>query len=211
MSARWQVQLLGELRVEDGERVLTRFRMQKAGALLAYLAFHRTQAHPREVLIEMLWPDCDPEIGRNRLSTALSYLRLPLEPPGTPAGSVLLADRTTIRIHPTALITDVARMEEAFRTAGQTDSATERLEAWTRVVHLYRGELLPGYYEDWILTERQRLADLFAQAIDYLVGRYREARDLDRALEYAHLSIRQDPLREEAHQALLELYLATGQ
>src|SRR5215468_8335971 len=84
-----RIELLGGLRVQLAERVLTRFNTQKTASLLAYLAYHRHQQHPRELLIEMLWPECDPAAGRNRLSTALCSLRRQLEPPGTPSGSVL--------------------------------------------------------------------------------------------------------------------------
>jgi DNA-binding SARP family transcriptional activator len=51
MNGRWQIQLFGGLREEQGERSITRFRTQKAAALLAYLAYYRKQSHPREILI----------------------------------------------------------------------------------------------------------------------------------------------------------------
>ena len=64
-----------------GDRVIDRFRTQKNASLLAYLAFHLHLSHPREALIELLWPECDPAVGRDRLSTALTSLRRQLEPP----------------------------------------------------------------------------------------------------------------------------------
>src|SRR5438876_10347187 len=84
MDARCRIELFGGLRITQGERVITRFRTQKAASLLAYLAYHFPQAHPREVLIEMLWPEVEPATGRNRLRMALTFLRHPLEPPGVP-------------------------------------------------------------------------------------------------------------------------------
>src|SRR5262245_48049647 len=61
MELRWRIELLGGLRATRGDRVVTRFQRQKAGALLAYLAYFRQRPHPRPVLIELLWPECDPE------------------------------------------------------------------------------------------------------------------------------------------------------
>jgi DNA-binding SARP family transcriptional activator len=50
-----RIELLGGLRVETGEgRSITRFSTRQAASLLAYLAFYRHQAHPREILCEML-------------------------------------------------------------------------------------------------------------------------------------------------------------
>src|ERR1051326_1049542 len=72
MDARCRIELLGGLRVRQGEREITRFRAHKYGALLAYLAYHLRQQHPREALIEMLWPEGEPEAQRHNLSQALS-------------------------------------------------------------------------------------------------------------------------------------------
>src|SRR5207302_11473062 len=75
----------------------------------------------------------------------------------------------------------------------------------------YRGELLPGYFEAWVLPEQQRLARLFWQAVQQLARLLEQAGDLDRALEYAGRAVAADPLREEAHAALIRLYAPAGQ
>jgi DNA-binding SARP family transcriptional activator len=77
----WRLDLLGGLRATQGNRVIERFRSQKTGVLLAYLAYHCDRTHPREALLELLWPECEPHSGRQRLSTALSWLRDQLERP----------------------------------------------------------------------------------------------------------------------------------
>ena len=89
MDARCRIRLLGELSVQQGDRLITRFRTQKTGALLAYLAYHGHRLHAREELVELLWPD-DPDTGRHKLSVALSSLRQELEPPGVPDGAILI-------------------------------------------------------------------------------------------------------------------------
>ncbi|HZP83418.1 MAG TPA: hypothetical protein VFB21_17370 [Chthonomonadaceae bacterium] len=48
MHQQLRITLLGGLCVQQGERTVTRFKSQKIGALLAYLAYHLQQAHPRE-------------------------------------------------------------------------------------------------------------------------------------------------------------------
>jgi DNA-binding SARP family transcriptional activator len=115
MEVRWQIYLLGGLQVERNDRTITRFRTQKAGALLAYLAYHRHRSHLRDQLVELLWPECDPQAGRSNLSRELSGLRHQLEPPGVPGaradrgcGAVIVADRAAVRLNPAAVTTDVA-------------------------------------------------------------------------------------------------------
>jgi hypothetical protein len=47
--------------VQQGDRVITRFRTQKTGALLAHLACHLQHSHRREVLIGLPRPDSRPK------------------------------------------------------------------------------------------------------------------------------------------------------
>ena len=108
METPWAIQLLGGLRAEHSGKVITRFPTRKAGALLAYLAYYSARAHPREILIELLWPGGDLEAGRNSLSVTLSSLRRLFEPRGIPAGAVLQADRFTVQLNPQSVTTDVA-------------------------------------------------------------------------------------------------------
>ncbi|HLV80456.1 MAG TPA: AAA family ATPase, partial [Chthonomonadaceae bacterium] len=165
-----RIELLGGLCLRQGDRVITRFSTQKTANLLAYLAYFRHQCHPREVLIEMLWPDCDPDAGRNRLSTALWSLRRLLEPPGVPAGTVLQTTHFDVGLNASAVTTDVTDFLAAFRNAARSKTPSERRQHLLRAVELYQSELLPGFYEDWALTAQRRLADLYEQAKRFLTA-----------------------------------------
>src|SRR5690348_5365690 len=102
MGPQWRIEMMGQLRALAADRTITRFRTQKTGALLAYLAYHRDRLHPRELLIDTLWPDCELQAGRHSLSQALSSLRNQFEPPGVPAGTVIVADRAQVGLNPQA-------------------------------------------------------------------------------------------------------------
>src|SRR5438876_5838793 len=145
MDALWRIELLGWLRATGDDRVVTRFQTQKTGALLACLAYHCQRSHPREVLIELLWPESEPRAGRNKLSLALSSLRHQLEPPGIPAGAVILANRADVQLNPAAVSTDVAQFEAVLRAAARAGSGVEQAQRLTEAIQIYHGELLPGY------------------------------------------------------------------
>jgi predicted ATPase/DNA-binding SARP family transcriptional activator len=211
VKARCTIQLLGALCIRQQERQISRFNTHKTGALLAYLAYHIRHAHPREVLIELLWPDRVPQAGRGSLSMALSSLRHQLEPPGVPAGAVLLADRFTVQLNPDAVTTDAAEFETALRAAAQAGNRSEQDRWLAAAVEHYSGELLPGYYEDWVLTERQRLADRFVQALSRRIEHLEQDGELEQALRCAYRAVGADPLREEAYRDLMRLCAATGQ
>jgi DNA-binding SARP family transcriptional activator len=70
MNTVWRICLLGGLRAERAEETITRFRSQKIGALLAYLALFPQRSHTREELADLLWPDAEPEVARTNLRTA---------------------------------------------------------------------------------------------------------------------------------------------
>ncbi len=215
LAEAWCIELFGALKARLGTVEITRFRSYRTGALLAYLACYRNRTHPREELIELLWPESEPEAGQMSLRTALSSLRRQLEPPGVPPGSVLVADRSQVRLNPPAFTTDVAEFEAALRSAAGAEDPAERSSQLGRAVELYQGPLLPGYYEDWVQTERERLEAAFVDAARDLVVLLARGEDrpagIRRALEVAHRAVVAAPLREGPHLALVRLYEAAGQ
>jgi predicted ATPase/Tfp pilus assembly protein PilF len=165
MDARCRIELLGGLRVQQGEqRTITRFRTRQTGALLAYLAYHLGRHLPREVLIEAIWPDAEARTGRNNLRIALHSLRSQLEPPGVPAGAVLQTDRFAAGLNPAAVVTDVGEFLAAVQKAETAPEDTVRHAVLRQAIDLYRGELLPGLYDTWVLDEKDRLQALYEQA-----------------------------------------------
>ncbi|MCO5124127.1 MAG: hypothetical protein M9915_10340 [Rhizobacter sp.] len=146
-TARWQLRLLGGFELDDGCHRLTRLRSRAAMALLARIALAPQRDHAREELAALLWPQADGATARSRLRQTLSLLRAVLEPPGAPP--VLLADRRVVRAVPGALWCDAVAFETALRQ-GHADLART----------LWRGDLLPGFYDEWIADERLRLEAL---------------------------------------------------
>jgi len=152
-TALWRVQLLGGLRAQRGPITLPQLGSRGVGALLARLALYPQRSHAREELIELLWPGVELDTGRNRLRQALFTLRQLLEPAGTVNAPVLVADRHSVRVVAGALDCDVTHFERHIREGRHA-----------RALALYAGELLPGFYDDWINDERLRLAALFDRA-----------------------------------------------
>src|SRR5438876_7973175 len=100
MGLPWRIELLGGLRVRRGDQIVTRFRTQKTSLLLAYLAYYSRRTHPREALMELLWPESEVEVARHKLSVALSSLRSQLEPGDAASSAVLVADRISVGLSP---------------------------------------------------------------------------------------------------------------
>lgn len=211
MDTPWRFELLGGFSIRQGERHITRFSTQKTGALLAFLAYYSHQTHTRDILITQLWPDVSGEAGRARLSTALSSLRRQLEPPGIASGAVICADRFTVRLNPVSITTDFAEFERSCVATLQETDPDKKLQLGNQALALYRGELLPGYYEDWVLIEQRRLSALYFQTISELVGVLERQGESERALAVLQQAIRIDPLREQSHYEWINLCRRMGQ
>ena len=148
-SPPWQLRLLGAVVARRGTQALTRWPSRAAIALLARLALGPDRAHAREELVELLWPGVSLDVGRNRLRQTLSTLKSVLEADG---GPVILADRSTIRLVPESLSSDAIEFEQLARR-GDVVRALDR----------YGGELMPSFYDEWVLEARAQLSAQFEQ------------------------------------------------
>ncbi|MBC8066141.1 MAG: winged helix-turn-helix domain-containing protein [Chlorobia bacterium] len=210
MIVTWRIEMLGGLTAVQGDRKISRFQTQKTGALLAYLALHPGKSHSREAMAEILWPDGDPIAIRNRLNQAISSLRRQLHPPELGPGQVLVTDHHSIGVSSQTVTSDVEDFEKEIRRAESADSDEHRVQLLSQAVDRYRGELLEGYYEEWVFSKRMHLADLYDKALQQLIRSYVALGSPDRAIEYARRRLQLDPYDESPHVILMRLYLRSG-
>jgi DNA-binding SARP family transcriptional activator len=166
--------------------------------LLVYLALcERPQC--RTLVAGLLWPDKPETRASANLRAAL--WRLP-DPDGLP-----LVGCNGSNLHLSEhLIVDV-RVTEALGW-----SLVEHPGEWTDRVdaELFLVELLPGWYDDWVIFERERIAQLHLRFLEALVHALVEQGRLTRALDVALRLVNVDPLREASQRALLAVYAAEG-
>jgi predicted ATPase/DNA-binding SARP family transcriptional activator len=190
-----------------------RFNRSKMGALLGWLAYHLEQDHARDVLADRLWPAADTDAAKHCLNQALYKLRqeFGLDEPG--AQPMILGSHLHVRLNRDLLRTDVQdfrallrRAELAAVPSGPPHRRDERIDLLSQAVELYRGELLPGYYEEWVLIERERLALQFVDAVVGLLDLLAEARDFERAMQTGLRAAAVIPCHEDLSIALMGLY-----
>jgi len=110
------------------------------------------------------------------------------------------------------IVSDVTRFRQCLLQAAAAEGAAQA-QALTEAVAAYgeAGEFLAGFYEDWVLAERQTLQNELLAALASLTTWYAEAEDWPRALSTAERAVAVDPLLEESHQALIRLLAQSGQ
>ena len=183
-----------ELRV-DGTPVEVTLGGQR---LLAFLA---VQERPvlGEYVAACLWADRSSEHARANLRAALDRIRLP---------GLMLVDiaASHLRLGPDVSVD--------FRDA--IDGARILLSARSEVAEgdfeefLMSGDVLPGWHEDWVVIERERLRQLRLHALEALCRRLTEAGKLAEAIDVGLAAVAADPLRESAHRVLIKAHLAEG-
>ncbi|MER9059894.1 BTAD domain-containing putative transcriptional regulator [Mesorhizobium sp. M0698] len=182
-------------------------------SFLAYLVLFREVDLPREVLIEQFWSSCDPARAKACLGTALSRLKNTLQINGM--SWIQVSQRGEPRISPAAPVWfDIVAFENGINSS--LSARTGKLETpivdglKTALGH-YRGDLLLGWYDNWVLTERERLRLLCLRGYRRLMDHYSAVDDLDSALEAGLSSLRIESLQELVQQRVIELYAASGQ
>jgi DNA-binding SARP family transcriptional activator len=75
---------------------------------------------------------------------------------------------------------------------------------------LFSQELLPGWYEDWVMVERERLSQLQIRFLEAFVHRLRERQEFTRAIDQAMRLVAIDPLRERSQLALIRALVDEG-
>jgi DNA-binding SARP family transcriptional activator len=205
------VELLGRTRVLAGQQEIALSR--QSISFLAYLVLYRDIDHPRDVLIEHFWSSCEPTKARSCLGTALSRLRKTLKVDGQ--DWLVLSARGEPRISLSAPIWyDIVAFETAIApalemTQGKLEPA--QLERLIAGLAHYRGDLLLGWYENWVLSERERLRLLCLRGYRRLMEHYVAVNDVEKALVAGQSALRIEPLQELVQQRVIELYHASGQ
>jgi DNA-binding SARP family transcriptional activator len=71
-------------------------------------------------------------------------------------------------------------------------------------------DLLPGWYDDWVIVERERVRTRVLHALEQVSRGFSAAGRHARAVDAAIAAVCADPLRESAQRALIEAHLAEG-
>ncbi|TQN41922.1 DNA-binding SARP family transcriptional activator [Blastococcus colisei] len=167
--------------------------------LLAYLALHPAGVDRRSAA-GVLWPTVDDARAAGNLRSALWRL----QQVGCP---LVRAEQTTLGIRE-VVETDLARFESwAGRVLSGSATPEDLAVDPGSIADL---ELLPGWYDDWVLTVRERLHLRRVHALEELSLLLRRSGRPSAAVEAVHVAVQAEPLRESGQRALIEAHQAAG-
>lgn len=171
-----------------------------AQRLVAFVAL-QGRAVSRQRAAFTLWPDASEPHAYGSLRTALFRLRAVC-----PAGSVL-ESRSEFELSASVGV-DVLRVYElaaSLESFGSDGGDAKELE-----LLLEGGELLPDWYDDWVLVERERFHELRVRALETLCELHLASGDVAAAIGCASAAVRADPLRESSRRMVIRALLVEG-
>jgi DNA-binding SARP family transcriptional activator len=205
-----RIQLLGRFSVRVGDRTVdeAEWRLRKAKNLVKLLALAPDHRLHREQVMDLLWPELDPNAAGNNLRKALHVARRALDPRPKATSRYLQAHEEVLRlVSPGDLWIDA----EAWKEAAQQAHRTGDLASCRTAVELYSGDLLPeDRYEEWAMGRREELREEFLSLLVDLAALHGREGDLPAAIECFRRAVAADPLREEAHAGLMRAYAESG-
>ncbi len=193
-----RVLLVGGFQLVDGEAQVA--LAEGSQRLLALLAL-RGRPVKRLLVAGTLWPDVTEGRAYASLRSALSRLygavrdAVEVNP-----GDLSLAPNVRVDLRESQAL--------AHRLLDAVDGPLEAADLSRTAIASLSGELLPDWYDDWVLLEAEDWRQLRLHALEALAGLLAAAGRYGDAAAAALAAVRADPLRESAHAALIQVHLA---
>jgi DNA-binding SARP family transcriptional activator/DNA-binding HxlR family transcriptional regulator len=169
--------------------------------LLVFLALH-DRAVGRAAMAGRMWPDATDERAGISLRSALSRL-------DAPTREVILTASAGLSLASTVIV-DLRLAQLLAARLVQPDAATRSSDLTPESVAILSSELLPDWYDDWVVAEAEEWRQVRMNALEALAAALTERGRLAEAATAARAAMKVEPLRESAHATLIRVHLAEG-
>ena len=214
------ITLFGSPQIARGKQQIT-LQRRKDLALLVYLAV-TAQAHSRDILATLLWPDSDQSQGRANVRKNISRLKSDL------GEDVLLTIGDQVSFNPSiSLWLDTAQFQSQLeqpkkhnhilQNNGQS-LCEECQSALENAVQLYHNGFLEGFslpdshtFDEWQFFQSEGYRQNLSDALQSLIQQYIHQELYSQALVHCRRWLAMDTLNESAHRQLMSVYALDGQ
>jgi DNA-binding SARP family transcriptional activator len=169
--------------------------------LVAFLALHGGMVR-RAAVAGTLWPDASESHAHSNLRQALARLQ-------STARKALATSKLELGLAEEVTV-DVRHARALARRLLDPAVTPEQSELGMAAVGVLSAELLPDWYDDWVLPEAEDWRQLRLHALEGLAGRLAAAGRWGEAAGAACAAVRADPLRESARASLIQVHLTEG-
>ena len=208
---------LGKFRLFRGNEEIPAecWKSKKAKMLFKYLVNSRHKGFiTRDILMELLWPEEDPEKSINRLHDALYSLRKVIEPGfrGGTSTLYLLREGDSYRLslgeggH-----VDVDDFREELAAAKKERDPEKAITHYLNAENFYPGDFLEeDLYVEWCAEERAALKEEYLDLLARIMEYYDKKGDYAKTIEYAGKYLKAEKFTDDIYQQLMILYYQMG-
>jgi DNA-binding SARP family transcriptional activator len=208
------VYFLSPFRVLLDEQPVAGWPNCKGKSIFKYLVTHRERPIPKEVLMEIFWPEIDPDASRNNLNVAIYGLRKALSKVNADFPYVLFQEGCYL-LNPDLQIWVDA---EAFMGHVRRAREFERCNNLAGAIHEYRAAeaiyqsefLIEDRYEEWLTGARQNFLDTYLAVMNRLSCYYYDQQDYEACVTICTKTLADDSCNEEIHRRLMRCYSLMG-
>ncbi|HEX7394118.1 MAG TPA: BTAD domain-containing putative transcriptional regulator, partial [Anaerolineaceae bacterium] len=200
------IHALGRIDVKINKRLVTSadWQTQTARDLFFYILAHPTGL-TKEAIGVVFWPDSSPAELKLRFKNSVYRLRR------ATGRDVILFQDEIYRFNTTMDYEyDVEALQKEIGLAHQAKDIQQKIKHLKNAIGHHKGAYLPDIIETWVMGERERLRQIFMDALIRLAGLYLECGQFESALETCQDALREDPCLEAAHRLAMRTHAARG-
>jgi LuxR family maltose regulon positive regulatory protein len=199
---------LGRANVKvDGKAVTTYswVNQKRARELFFFLVAHANKGMTKEEIGVILWPESSSEQLRLQFRNTLYYVRYALG-----QEVILSSDRHYSFNSDMDYSYDVQEFDRMLGQAENAETPAQKIELLQEGMNLYQGEFYPEGEGTWVMTERQRLAQLHEHSLLTLAQLHLEKGEPKTALIHLQTILAENHCMESAHRLAMQAYAALG-
>jgi DNA-binding SARP family transcriptional activator len=170
--------------------------------LVGFLAFQDRPVR-RSYVSGTLWFNADDYRASASLRSALWRL------PSMPGFDLVGSSHTHIWLRPSVTIDIREMMERGMRVLSAPHGDSELIDVARELVS-FGDDVLVGWYDDWVITEREQFRQIRLHALDRIGDQLLDQGRFCDALQVGLAAIRAEPLRESSHRLLIRVHLREG-
>lgn len=210
------VRTLGPFRVYRGRQEISsrEWQREKAKTLFQLLIVHRKGFLHKDQILEMLWPELEPDVASAHFKVVLNAMLNAIEPgrPARLAPFYVRREGPLYGLNPlSGYWVDADEFESLVAKATKLEPADRRgaCELLRSALHLYQGDFLQDcLYEDWASVERERLFATYLRAAQRFAELLLDQGEIDECIHVCDEILAKDPCWEEAYRLLMRCYLS---
>lgn len=203
-----EVYTLGETKVIVNSRQVTEteWRSSRAMELFIYLLCHGRLGQTKEQITTALWPDLSPARATSNFHINLYRARRAVSP------SVFTLEQGHYQLNPDiSIYSDVAEFERLIsQSENLSDDIQEKAAHLKQAIHLYRGQFMVGFYNEWTEQRRREIEDQYLRTLSSLAIIRENHSDYKTAIELLEKYLDINPYHEEVYHKIIKLHLARG-